>query len=411
MKIMVTAIAYGQLAGVLNYVEVLIHGLKSLGHDVDFNVVPILKTEKTRKNFSRADRTNRTVGVGTGLYSDFPNTWQGATLLRTHKKEDVERLNDYDLVIHSMLAVPKKYKIGVMNLFEGHSTPQIGVAHDPSTKHSISYLSHYQDLFRTLICVHEGTYESCKGTGIPIAFIPNPHIINPDKFGMAIEDRPLYLFSGHHWRTKYKNLHKVVDTMIRASRSLGAMCAVSGDGIEMSYFCSEDKQYDYMMYEFDTMYRVAKDEGIDFMKFISNPKQFEMMQNCKFFLDFDYRARTAEYGCLFNRTLVEAMMAGCIPIVVRESLEGSSYFNEDEHYLAVSKDDMVQDAMRAITKAYYNPSEIIRMQCNNWSVVNQFDHRRIAERIIDAVKGQGVTRYPMDEQYFENGARKIEAVS
>lgn len=412
MKILVTALDLPHLGGVLHYVETLTLGLKQNGHDVDFAVITSkFKKDKPHKYTPNKKRVSLRLGEGTGLYSDLQVPWHGAKLIRTHIPDDIKQLEEYDLVIHSMLHIPTKRDEGlnVFDVFTNHEAKQIGIAHDPSCKKSMSYLSHFPEKFDCLICVHEGTFNASKGLGIPARFIPNPHVVTDLSMrGPDIRERAPSVFSGHSWRAPYKKLKYVIQTMI-AMAEAGYKGDISGEGIEMHYLKSPTKCPEDFKDEFGTpFYDLAQQEYITFLGYIHTEEQYEYMKNSTFFLDFDYRSHTNSFGSLFNRTLIECFISGCIPVLCRETIQGSRLFDEGINYLAVSRHNLVA-SVDYMLDMYLSPEKMRDMQVTNWLAVHQFDHNFIAEEIVETAFGGRYTEHDsVDVEIYEAGRKKLE---
>ena len=412
MKILVTAFPIDPIGGILNYVELLIKGLKDLNHDVQFRVVPYAgQTKNTTRGKGRVSYHSDEYGIGTGLNSNHQFPWQGAKLMRTHITSEMLEMNEYDLIIHTTARVPiRKETAGRNDLFRLFTTsykPQIGIVHEPGLPEAYPYIANLRESFSALVCVHEATYNSCKGTGIPIAFIPNPHIISDEEMGSTITHRDFYCFSSHYWK-RWKNLNRVMKTMTDL-QSMTARCEIAGDGIDMRYATSPDKVQKHLKDEGGLpLYQLAKDAGVAFGPHLPYQEQLRRMQHAMFFLEFGYSKKYNHYGCMFNRTIVEAMKCGAIPVAMKEALDGSEYFTEGENYLGVSFEETTEDYTDMISDQYFAWYKLKEMQERNWRLVKQFDYRKIAQEIIDAgLSEKGCDTYKQDPDLVKQGNEKL----
>ena len=415
MKILVTVIPFDPIGGILNYVEVLMLGLKNLGHDVDFRVVPFDGNRKEYRGFSNVYHVSEEKGIGTGLVSNHAYPWQGAKHLRPDVIEDLDSMSKYDLIIHTTIRIPvQKGTVGkayLFNMLRHSRKPQIGIAHEAGLPKAYPYIANLKRCLRGLICVHESTFNSAKGTGIPLAFIPNPHVIPAtarewDDFNY----RDSYVFSSHYWK-RWKNLNLVLKTMIELRGIMSMRCETAGDGIDMRYAAATDKCPPHLIgLKNEPLYQMAKKAGVNIGYHISHKEQMERMRHAAFFLEFGYSKEYNRWGAMFNRTIVEAMICGAIPVAFRESLVGSDLFKASENYIGVSIENRPADIADRIADLFFSPTDMIDMQYRNFKFVEQFNYRDIAERIVavGTEESNETMQFDQDAVLLEEGRRKLQ---
>jgi len=384
MKILIAIYWIQDYGGMINHTEQLAAGLKELGHTVDFKML-VPSKELRPRTVEYVEKELYAVG-GTGYPYHQKRGWKGVpkvACLDTHQRNKfIKDCGEYDFVIWQT-PVPTQTKP-----FKGFSewtemydngTKNIAVIHDGNMPLLYPHLLLVQHKFCVAICVHESAFESARILAIPRMLVVNPHHIQPkelngyaDREGFAA----VQIFKG--W--------KRVDSLIRAIPYMDNRESkiVGGAGIEYRYMTSKDKCKDkYFNKNGDRIWDVALNSGMLYKGVMLNEKVLELMGNVKLQIDPSFSAKYAKHGAHFNRTTVEAMIHGAVPVATDLGMCNSGIFHKDVNYIEIPHTSTPVEFADIIDEALQNKDRWEFIQNNNNTLTSNFDRCVVAERYVN----------------------------
>lgn len=401
MNILITFFARPNFGGIINHTESMAMGFKKLGHSVDSikfknlgeSTYPEIKDKTNDDGWEFSGGLDLWINQGTG--------WSAMQEINYNK--DIfswkNKVKNYDLIIHQ-IPVPtcnKKYigDSGWLELFN-HDTRQIVISHNGNAKKSYPHLISICDKISGIICVHESSYKSCEMFPVRRTLIPNPHEIECISSIKDIKDRENSIVSIQTFK-RCKRVDKFVRCIPHIDKSIKNI--VCGSGIEFHYMNSKAKvKKDYLEKDGSRIWENALNSGMKYMGVVTNTQRDEILSKSKLFLDFSFSKTHNEQGCVFNRTMIEAMKNGCVPVMSDLTIRGSVYFKENENYIKIPFDADPKDQALILNNAMLDEERLIRIQKNNIEIVKQFDNEIISKRIIDFSFGDdGVVGSPTKE--------------
>jgi len=408
MKILVPVHQFYNYGGIINHTEQLIAGLKDLGHEVTFAFLKPSTQKPKTVNIQNVDellQNEYEIGPGTGIPVHQGKGWMTNyySFLNQDSVDDFVRMaNQHDIVIWESIFGFKnkssKKNTTWLPMIESVKSKQVMIVHDGNLKKLYPWVYKFKNSLSGVACVHDSAYKSAEFMDIPRSMILNPqHIsdVNPDiNFG----NRRRQLFS----LQTFKKMKRVDDLVSCVPHLNYCDVIIGGDGIERAYMTSKDKckeeYYCSLQRDPDASQRLLGNKiwdnaltyGMEYIGFISENRRDSILRESMFFIDSTW---SKTYGEHFNRTLVEAMRMGTVPIAVNLGISCNedgvgSLFTPDENYLMLKYDytpkqyaDAINDFL-TITKEEYE-----RIANNNFEMIKQFDRKKIAQDYIDLALG------------------------
>ena len=393
MKILMTLFEIQDYGGIINHAENLAAGFKELGHEVDFIKLCPKKKFGTPRPISK-DNLAEYRKLGTGLFYHQSKGWwwpdenKVAYLDDIARNDFVEKCGRYDAVLwHIPVPTVNKDNAGInewLQLYNG-STKNIAIIHDgnmPELYPHLAYVSHY---FHGMVCVHESAYHSASCIGLPRKMIVNPF----DLFGFEEKYPDFHARSGFTAVQVFKGW-KRVDDLIRAIPHMKNKEAkrIGGAGIEYRYMTSQDKcKPKYFDNAGDRIWDKALRYGMEYVGTIPTDVNYQLLRNSKLQIDPSLSRKYSAFGAHFNRTSVEAMLCGAVPVATDMGMKNSEVFKagvnyieleagaESQYHYAEVIDDALSDEMRW--------RDIV---INNYSLLKRFDRKLVAQEYIDFIK-------------------------
>ena len=417
MKTIITLQKINDYGGIIPHTEDLAYGFKKLGHEVQ--VVQIQHSMGARgvnRGPPRDSVKNLETGHGTGLKFSLATGWyEMPTVAYAPSHLNPLWAADADLVIHS-IPVPT-----VQKATRGHAywpefyrvcrAPQIAVIHDGNLKRSYPHITRITKYLRGLVAVHDAAEGSLRGIGLPSQLIPNPHILGYK--GNPILDRPRQLFSVQIFKR-----WKRVDDLVRAVPHLekrGIHVVLAGDGIERRYMTSVNKcKKEYHDANGNRIWDQAEFAGMEYLGLIRRAEVQRQMQNARIVLDPSWSKNYGKLGAHFNRTFIEAMAAGAVPMATDLGLAGGNeWFQPNKHYIEI--DHRLHENPREYAKfiaLYMGNTKLLQtFQKRNFHLVKTFDAKNIAKRYLEfmewVTKGRAV-RVQNCPDLVDAGNRKMQ---
>lgn len=382
MKIGIVLYEINDFGGIINHTEVLAKGFKELGHIVDLKIITSVKNKKEPDERSLNDSY---VKGEFGLWYNQFKGWYVSKNENLYFKEVSkikETLSKYDLIIWSIPVIPKSKSFsGFSEWQEFYNIPakQIAIIHDGNLQKLNSHFLEIQDKITGVACVHSCAYETSNILKTPRALILNPQIIKP------IEDPD--------WDKKekgflspqtFKAWKRVEDTI----KSIPFMDkdifkGVAGDGIELKYLrtTNRDKMKSQYLINGEPIWKTALDNGLEYLGVINNSKRDEYLRKYRTLIDSSDSEYYNSFGGHFNRTVIEAMIQGCVPLARNLGV----LFKENENFIKLPKHNNLNPKEFAEVVNYANnldKNTATKIQENNFKFIKMFDYIKIAEDFL-----------------------------
>ena len=375
--------------GIIPHVEHLAAGLREIGHSVDF---VMLMHQPGRPKATRQPEEDGWFKLGTGYpfhpskgWTELPRFgWQSADERRRFK----DYCSNFDGVIWH-IPVPT-----MNNATAGHDEwmdlypsriPNVAVIHDGNLPKLYPHILTVRDKFKRLVCVHDSAYNSSEGTGMTRERIYNPFDVagwlgyEPKGFEGRKGVVAVQVFKA--W--------KRVDTLIRAvplMKNAGSVI-VGGGGIEQRYMVSPDKcKPAYFNPDGSRIWDRAVESGMQYVGFIDNDAVYDYLLNARVQVDPSWSFRYAKFGSHFNRTTVEAMLAGTLPMATDLGMKDSSLFRADENFVEIKAGCEPAEFAERVDAAIRDRKQWERITKWNRVVLKEhFDRRAVAAKFVNAL--------------------------
>mgnify|MGYP001186947060 FL=1 len=410
MRILVPVHQFNNFGGIINHTEQLIAGLKDLGHEVTFAFlkpstqrpkpvkIPILDEDLIEQGYERGAGTKLPVHQGKGWMSNYYSF-----LNKESVESFVQMANQHDMIIwESIFGFKNKKSKGNtvwLPMIEDVTAKQVMIVHDGNLRKLYPWVYKFRSKMEGVSCVHVSAYESAEAMDLPRSMILNPQVIGDTPPEINFEGRQRVILSPQ----TFKRWKHVDDLVASVPYLEDCTVKVAGDGIERSYMTSIDKckpEY-YCTKETDPdapeslqgnrIWENAINHGMKYLGFISEKVRDEILKDSLFLIDPSW---SKTYGEHFNRTIVDAMKMGAVPIAVNLGIAPNesgvgSLFKPNENYLMLKYDYTPKQYADKINE-YLNISkeEYERIVRNNFELIKKFDRRKIAQDYIDLAYGK-----------------------
>lgn len=407
MKIALILYPINDLGGIINHTENLTAGLRELGHSVNLHFL------YWQTSFQSPKYSNNELLKKGWSYGNFEVVhqrdgwnlipWEGKLLYKTKedRKRTKEILSSYDLLIWEV-PVPSKgnQNRGNHDWMELYScTKNIAISHDGNL-FNIPWICEILPKLTGLACVHETSFNLAKNLNIPRALILNPQDLNGIEEIYDYDKRAdgflsLQVFKG--W--------KRVDDLIRAIPYLPASFRkiMAGGGIEQrymvarhkvkeKYFCRQEDDPDLPENIVENKIRIwdrALYNGMEWLGFISAFQRDFLLRQVKTLIDPSWSRRYSNSGGHFNRTIVDAIKMGTIPVATNlgmsDNLKGEGMlFKPKENYIMIPYNLYPREYAGVIEYAsHLSKQEFLTILENNYSLLQLFNRRNIAQDFIN----------------------------
>lgn len=407
MKILVAMHVFNNFGGILNHNEDLIAGLKQLGHDVTFAYI---KTT-AKPSYSDVNVSSLTTGYQVGAGTGLP-VHQGLGYVSpyyTIKNDEsidkfVKEANKHDIVIWQSIfgfkqsATEKDQRWTKM--ITDVKAKQIVIIHDGNLKKLYSWIYKFSKHFSGLACVHPAAMKQADFMPVPRNMILNPQDVSYDFNNVpSFSDRKRQVLAPQTFKR-----WKRVDDLVAAVPHINGQVIIAGDGMERAYMASPEKckpEY-YCTKELDPyateemlgkrIWQNALDSGkMKYLGFIDGNTRDEILNKSMFLVDPSW---SLTYGEHFNRSIVDAMRIGCVPIArnfgISDNSEGNgTLFKAGVNYLMIPHDAKPKEFADLLNKYLdIKQKSYEEIQQNNKQILHNFDRVKIAQQFINLASGK-----------------------
>jgi len=329
MKILIAIFEIQDYGGIVGHAEDLTAGLQAAGHTVDFVLLRNGELDSKRK-WDAPKNSNPSL-----LANEVNNLsgWYGCDVLGYAGKDGVKKwLNKaakYDLVIYE-IPVPKLDHSEWKQMFTAE-TMQLSVIHDAHYQTLYHHLQEVTHLLHGVVAVHPAAYHNMTDVECPVALIGNPIQLAPWEAIPSCQAKRKHIVCAHIWKA-WKNMDQVVAAAPYIDR---ARLVMGGDGIEGRYMRSIKK----CKPKYEGMWDAFKKSTHEYHGLIPHEVLASIYIEGRVMVDMSYSKKFVKYGSHFNRSVMEALNYGCIPVCteanMREKETDPQIFIPGEHYLTV----------------------------------------------------------------------------
>ena len=390
MKFLMTLFQIQDYGGIINHAEHLTKGLKELGHEVDFRIL-VPKSAVSNKQLMRG-RSNhegyKSLEGGTGYMFHQARGWKGVPKVpyvskqaRQQFKEDCSK---YDAVLwHIPVPTLNKDNAGIKEWLElyDHGSKNIAIIHDGNLPKLYPHLISVSKHFHAAVCVHESAYNSAEYLNIPRKLILNPFDIHGElgpEFSKRDGLMAVQIFKA--W--------KRVDTLIRAIPHVRpyADMFVGGAGIEYRYMTSKEKcKPQYFDAYGNRIWETALKHGMRYLGVLENKAVLDLLKKVKLQIDPSFSKKYSGYGAHFNRTTIEAMINGAVPMATDLGMKDSQIFKSGKNFIEIPHTATPEEFGDIINDSLINKAQWETIRDNNMSLLYKFDKRNVAQEYVDLV--------------------------
>lgn len=360
------------LGGIINWVEHLCHGLKELGAEPT-----LVRLENKSKCKFRS--TTKATRVG---YSGIPYSQAGGWNFPTKSKVPLmatdwkKYTKNYDLLIW-VVPVPSKVSLwdGWESLYAEPQCAQIMVVHDGNLNKMYPHAYSVMDKCDLVVGVHDCAFNSIKTNDTTKALIPNPQISRMQEIFYKYRDGVFSLQTFKRW--------KRVDDLVRAVPYIKSTVKLAGGGIEYHYMAGTKQKPEYK-----GIWKNALDHGMQYLGYIPEMLRDEHLTSSMLLIDPSWSKGYAEHGSHFNRTFVDAIIAGCMP-AARDLLMDKNTFFEKGDYITIPYNcspeefgEIVNEALTIPERTYTKHVRNLQKQVDKW-----FDSIKVAQQYLNVIGG------------------------
>jgi glycosyltransferase involved in cell wall biosynthesis len=414
MKILVTMFDINDYGGIIQHTELLLRGLRELGHECTFRILrcadrPSYTTSLPIKGAAAFPSQATEVKNGEITLPVFASQsygWRGARVQCYGSKQRLaeyrELANAHDLILHE-IPIAKPDSGGYWQaMFERVRPPQISISHD----------AHYRELYPHLIfvakqltgvaCVHHSSYVALEQMPVPRALIPSGHRPLDWDDEIPWKKRVKRFVCAHIWK-RWKHM----DLVVRAIPHLpkGIRNLMGGDGIERRYMASRDKCREAYMDGKKHIWEQAIFAG---MNWRGDTKQEELLQEygkSRVMVDMSYSKKFAELGNHVNRSTFDAYNTGCVPLLTTENMavQGKGLrkmFERGATHLEVPANCSPQELAQAIGLACDTPDAAAKriIECGRHLLMEKFHYQKSAQAYLNLARGKSAGLYGKPEK-------------
>ncbi len=389
MKILMTIFAIQDYGGIIPHVEHLAAGLKELGHEVDF---VMLMHQPSRPRVQGSPEGDGWFTLGTGYPYHPYKGWHGLPRFGWQSADERKRFHahcaKFDGVIwHIPVPTTNNATAGSPEWTDIYPKriPNIAVVHDGNLPKLYPHILMVRDCFKKLVCVHDSAYNSSADTGMVRELIMNPFDV---RGWSAVEPEPFDRRKGVVAVQVFK-AWKRVDSLIRAVPLM--KCAknvvVGGGGIEQRYMTSKDKcKPNYFNADGSRIWDRALEAGMRYTGFIPNDEVYDLLGKARVQIDPSWSLKYAKFGSHFNRTTVEAMLCGALPMATDLGMKNASVFRADENFVEIPAGCEPQEFAERVDAAVRDRKQWERItKWNRHTLGEHFDRRAVAAKFVKAL--------------------------
>lgn len=388
MKIAFCLYEMPHLGGIVGHNEHLTHGLKALGHEVSIFRMQWSRTVAPRGYNDMSGYVVGAFGIKVHMARRwvFPKANWIAYKGGSNVAAAVRRLRRFDVVVWIM-PVPTKNKnnrgnLDWLQLMRRVDVPQFAFSHDGNLLKTYPHIAEVVDHLDGLICVHPSSYNAASAIPIPRVMILNPQPPR-DREPTPWEQREPGWIAPQTFKG-WKHVPELVEAAGYMDPSTRKH--VSGEGLDYNYLTSDGKcKYyhgDDSRWPGQKVWDVAVANGMTYRPWVTDVERDEILQEITCLVDPSWSRAYSAQGGHFNRTAVDAVRSGAIP-VARPMGMGSELFKPMESYYPVPDGVGPREYAETVDQVCrLTSSEARPILAGGEALLHLFDRDRIAEQFI-----------------------------
>lgn len=403
MKVLYIVPIGDDLGGILTSTENLLAGFREAGHEVTFARLKPTSAYPRPTPVPQQDGAYY-IGEGSGLPLHPKAGWKGRHYSIGNDQSIAELValgNTHDIIVWAaMFGLRNEHTEGNtrwLRLFSDIKKPHVCMIRDDHLPDRYPWVAELEQWVVGWACVQRSSFDSCAGLRKPRAIIYSGHDVRMGSV-LPMELRTNELFMMHTFKS-----WKRADRLVAAVPHLNVgKVVLAGSGIEYHYMTSETKckpRY-YCTKENDphatplmlgrTIWDNAAHYGMLYLGHRTATQRDELLKQCLYFVDLSMRPHSTGQ---INRTVVEAIKQGCVPICVPEFISGGKedgeLFKAHTHYLPVSA-DCYPNELATVLDAYVQhvtPGKYAEMQEAGQALIQKFDRKVAARQLVELALG------------------------
>lgn len=413
MKIALVLYQLNDMGGIISHVENLAFGLRELGHMVSLHILHWQEKFKTLK-YSDKDLIKRGWYQGAFCATHQSNGWNAVPGIHklSYKGEDnlkrtKDKLSEYDVIVWEV-PVPTKMKankgntdwIGLYDVCDKN----VAIIHDGNVFNT-PWICKIGHKIRGLGCVHECAYNMAQELGLPRALILNPQNLYGLEHLYDYSEKERGFLSLQTFKA-WKHVDDVIRAIPHMSKDFRKIMA--GGGIEQRYMASETKAkeryYCRRTDDPDLPLDIEANEmkiwdralyyGMEYLGFINEFRRDMILRQVRTLIDPAWSLRYSKYGGHFNRTIVDAMKQGAIPVAINlgisNNLHGESFiFKPNKNYIMIPYNVSPKEYAGIVEYASNLSRDFAwKILENNYDLLDHFDRRKVAQDYVNLALGK-----------------------
>ena len=423
MKILITFYFLNNLGGIINNQEGLVAGLRELGHEVETKC--LVWKDKVRVSSARRSLEQDVDATGMSFDQELGWSWPASARIPYKGKHNLRRWKEYasqfDLIIWQ-IPVPTKQAAnrGNTDWLELYDVPvkQIIYTHDGNIK-DYPWIYKIVDKLHGAVGVHPCAYHGLANVPLPRAMAFSAQQFMAERVAEANKNRStkngfLSLQTLKGWK-HVDDLVRAVPHMqndqpkLLAGGGIHWYYMTSKEKMRKEYICSKDRDPDAKKsWIGKAIWDIAMNAGLYYLGYITNSEREMHMRYSKFVVDPSWSKKYAQVGDHFNRTIVEGIINGCVPIArnfgVATNEEGlGEFFLPGENYVMIPWDATPKEFAEAVDSAA-NMSKKAREQMleSGRGMLHLWDSKFVAQTFVDLANGKpaGVYKRKNDRGKF-----------
>jgi glycosyltransferase involved in cell wall biosynthesis len=403
MKILYVVPEGEDMGGIITASEQFMQGFKELGHQATFCLLRATKKSGTNmftpgSEIEAANEDGWRLGEGTGMAFHTVYGWHGPYIsMESGIDEFIGLANAHDVVIWAaMFGLRNKLTEGTTNwtrMFTETKPKHICQVRDDHIQDRYPWVTVLEDRIIAWACVHRTGFVLCKGMRRPRAIVYSCHDTSIRDYS---EKRRRAVFSVQTFK-RWKKVDKLVLAVPYLSEHR-IETWLAGDGIERRYMTSKEKcRKAYFCTKENDMTapksRLGKKIWDNALKVkmlytgpISEEERDQFMQDAMFFVDLSFRPTA--HGWI-NRTAIEAVRNGCIPMLHPETTKGAADFVQDLDYYGVSPTVPPANLAESIACAFdWDKDKLKHMRKSAQKKIQAFDRKIACQQLIDLAQNK-----------------------
>jgi hypothetical protein len=133
------------------------------------------------------------------------------------------------------------------------------------------------------------------------------------------------------------------------------------------------------------IWAIALNTGMSYHGVVPNEEVLRLLGETKLQIDPSFSKKYSDYGAHFNRTTVEAMIKGAVPMATDLGMKNSQIFKSGKNYIEIPHTATPEEFGDIVNEGLTNKEQWETIRHNNLGLLNKFDMRNVAQEYVDIV--------------------------